>query len=489
MKKYTSSLFTSIGLMVFTIIVVLGTVFILMTYLSATHFYQATTQRLNKDVAGHIALFTSPFHDNGFDRKKADSVFYDAMVLSPSIEVYFLDTAGKVMYYHAPDSLIKLHEIPLTNIKQHILSKGMDYIKGPDPKNPGMDQVFSAAEVHSATGLLGYIYVILGSNEYRKVSGSLFDSHVLFLSLRVLLLILLLSLLISLLYLRRIRKSFRRITGVLDQFKKGDYTARLPVNSYNEFSVIADGFNNMANSLVHTIDRLVSAAQERKDFVATISHDLRTPLSIARGYVETLKGEIKKTPADIARQEAFVMMAAKKIHQLESMVGQLFDLSRMDSVEFKPVREPFIISDIIEETLSIAQTQAAEKKISINCRGCQHTYWINADTRMMERLVQNLVDNALKYTNEHGCINVLLERKSTELEITIQNSGPLFSPALIHWINKSHADNMLSFKPHGGLGLTIVIKILQLHNYNYKAWVENEQTNCFSFVMPLYTNK
>src|SRR3954469_775064 len=121
MKKYTSSLFTSIGLMVFTIIVVLGTVFILVTYLSATHFYQATTQRLNKDVAGHIALFTSPFHDNGFDRKKADSVFYDAMVLSPSIEVYFLDTTGKVMYYHAPDSLIKLHKIPLTNIKQHIL--------------------------------------------------------------------------------------------------------------------------------------------------------------------------------------------------------------------------------------------------------------------------------------------------------------------------------------------------------------------------------
>src|SRR6266567_4542006 len=127
MKKNSSSIFTSIGFLVFSIIFVLGAMFIFMTYLSATHFYQATTQRLNKDVAEHIAKFTSPFSTTGLDHKKADSVFYDAMVLSPSIEVYFLDTTGNVMYYQAPDSLIKLRKISLVNIKKHIASKGMDY--------------------------------------------------------------------------------------------------------------------------------------------------------------------------------------------------------------------------------------------------------------------------------------------------------------------------------------------------------------------------
>src|SRR4051812_41668091 len=101
--RYKSSIFTSIGFFVFAILFLLGGVFIFITYLSATHFYQATTQRLNKDVAEHIAKFTSPFSSAGLDHQKADSVFYDAMVLSPSIEVYFLDTAGTVVYYHAPD--------------------------------------------------------------------------------------------------------------------------------------------------------------------------------------------------------------------------------------------------------------------------------------------------------------------------------------------------------------------------------------------------
>ena len=164
MKKYKSSIFTSIAILVFALIFTLGIMFIVVTYLSATNYYQATTQRLNKDVAAHIAEFTSPFTKEGLVKKIADSVFYDAMVLSPSIEVYFLDTAGNVIYFHAPDSAIKLRKLPLENIRNHILSHGMDYIKGPDPKNPGKEQIFSAAEVHNGTGNVGYIYVILGSS-------------------------------------------------------------------------------------------------------------------------------------------------------------------------------------------------------------------------------------------------------------------------------------------------------------------------------------
>ena len=367
MKKYNSSIFTSIGFLVFTIILGLGAVFIFMTYMSATHFYQATTQRLNKDVAGHIAKFTSPFSSKGLDHKKADSIFYDAMVLSPSIEVYFLDTTGKVLYFHAPDSAIKLKKIPLDNIRKHISSDGLNYIKGPDPKNPSLDQVFSAAEVRNKSGKLGYIYVILGSYEFRKISDSLFDRHVQTLSLKVFAIMLFLSLLLSLLYLRRIRKNFIRIDSVLKQYKTGDYTARLKMEYHNEFYSIAEGFNSMADSLVLAIEKLEISAKERKDFVANISHDLRTPISIARGYVETLKDEIRKLPPDLSKQEEFVHMAAKKINQLEVMVRQLFDLSKMESIEFNPLKEPFIISEIIEEAVNIARTSAVEKHITLTC--------------------------------------------------------------------------------------------------------------------------
>ena len=93
--------------MVFLLIALLGLLFMGVTYVATTSFYAASTQLLNKDVAGHIAKFTSPYGREGFDRQKADSVFYQAMVISPSAEVYFLDTTGRVIYFHGDTAEIQ----------------------------------------------------------------------------------------------------------------------------------------------------------------------------------------------------------------------------------------------------------------------------------------------------------------------------------------------------------------------------------------------
>ena len=487
MKKHRSSIFTGIAVLVFALIFTLGILFIVVTYLSATNYYEATTQRLNKDVAAHIAKFTSPFGKEGLDKRIADSVFYDAMVLSPNIEVYFLDTAGNVIYFHAPDSAIKLRRLPLGNIRDHIRSQGMDYIKGPDPKNPGKDQIFSASEVRKGSRKMGYIYVILGSNEYRNVSESLFENHVVLLSLKVFAIVILLSLLISLLYLNRIRKNFGRITRVLGQFSTGDFKARVKMNNFNEFSSIAEGFNSMADMLVLNIEKLERAAKERKDFLANISHDLRTPLTIAKGYLETLDDELHKVYANNVKREAFVKMAYKKIQQLDFMVGQLFELSRMESVEFKPVIEPFVFSDILEESVNAARKSAVENNISITCTGCQDSFWINGDIGMMERVIQNLIDNAVKYTPPQGTIHVCLVKNNNELEVIVENSGPSPSQALFDWINNTNTAMPVDGKPHSGLGIAIVVKILQLHGYPYKAQRNEKGHTRFSFAMKMYS--
>ena len=127
------------------------------TYFSTVNCHEASTQLLNKDVAAHIAKLTSPFTIKGIDKKKADSVFYDAMVLSPSAEVYFLDTVGKVIAYHADENDIKQWTLPLDNIKKLIASQGKEYIKSTDQRDPGNSKIFSAAEVYNGSQLLGYI--------------------------------------------------------------------------------------------------------------------------------------------------------------------------------------------------------------------------------------------------------------------------------------------------------------------------------------------
>ena len=187
------------------------------------------------------------------------------------------------------------------------------------------------------------------------------------------------------------------------------------------------------------------------------------------------------------KQEEFVKMAFKKIHHLEIMVKQLFELSKMESVEFKPVKEPFIISDIVEETVNTAQKNAAEKSIHLTCTGCQDSYWINADISMMERVIQNLIDNAIKYTPECGSIHVVLSRTGDELKAIIENSGAPLSTQLLEWINADKASKEAIKKPHGGLGLAIVLKILQLHQYGFNAGITNNGFNRFIITMKLYS--
>ncbi len=207
-------------------------------------------------------------------------------LISPSAEVYFLDTAGKVIAFHPNEKEVRLWQLPLKNINRLIASNGQDYITGPDPRDPSNPKIFSAAKVKGKSKDLGYIYVILGSN--KNVTNMLYTSYFGNLLVKVFFVIIVLSIIFSLVYLNRIQKSFNRMISVLERFQDGDLEARFNIKENEELATVTTAFNKMADLLVYNIDRLTKSEKERKDFIANISHDLRTPLSIARGYTETL---------------------------------------------------------------------------------------------------------------------------------------------------------------------------------------------------------
>jgi K+-sensing histidine kinase KdpD len=158
----------------------------------------------------------------------------------------------------------------------------------------------------------------------------------------------------------------------------------------------------------------------------------------------------------------------------------------MDSVEFTPRKEPFVFSEILQEAVNNFQLAAAEKKVSLKCTQCQYHVWINADIAMMERVVQNLVDNAVKGTPEGGKIEVSLTVENNKLIFDIMNTGSPLTKELLDWIN-SYDDNETLFKrPRNlGLGLVIVNKILSLHKFSFKAQTQ-PSGNLFSIDMPIH---
>ncbi len=486
MKTKKITIFRRISILFFTLITVLCLLFMTISYFLTTNFHQASTQLLNKDVAAHIAEFTSPFEKHGINRAKADSVFKNAMVLSPSAEVYFLDITGKVIAFHAPKKEIRLWTIPLKNIKKLIASKGEIYIKSPDPKDISDPKIFSAAEVKSKSGNLGFIYVILASN--KNVTEMLYLSYISKLLVMAFCVIIVLSIVFSFIYLNQLQRSFNRMIGVLEKFQNGDLQARFEIKDDDELAPVTQAFNKMADMLSDNINRLTRSVKERKDFIINISHDLKTPLAVARGYTESLS--IKNVNHELSKseQEEYVQIILDKIQQVDIMVNQLFELSKMDSVEFKPAKEPFVLSEIVQETVNNFQLNALQKRVILKCTQCQYHVWVNADVSLMERAVQNLINNAVDNTDEHESIQVSMEVADNELRFKLQYTGNLLPQELLQWLNNSREESTLqaNFITTSGIRFLIAKKILQLHGSSLKAYTDNNTSNIFTFSIPIY---
>lgn len=473
--------------MVFLLISFLGLLFIVITYISATYFYNASTELLNKDVAAHIAKFTSPFEEGGINKRKADSVFYSAMVVSPSIEVYFLDNTGKVIYYEAPDTAIKLWHIPLENIDNLIAAKGETYVTSPDPKYPDQYKIFSASEVYHDSKKIGYIYVILGSKEYNNINELLFKSHAGTLALQAFFIVVLLSVLLSFFYIKRLQRKYDAVLQVLEKYRQGYFETRFITQSQDEFAPITGSFNKMAELLSHNIEQLKKVELERKTFIANISHDLRTPLAIASGYAETIIGNYDKKVA-LPEQKNYMQLVLNKLKQVEIMVLQLFELSQMDSVDFEPKKEPFVLAEILQEITAGFQITATNKNISLKCNTGNDLQWIDADVKMVERIVQNLTENAIKNTPDNGIITIVLTHENNNLKVVFENTGEPMPAALVSWINDDSDTTNLQSRPTGrkGLGLAIVKRILKLHNASLFTGIKEGTTNYFVFYLPVW---
>ena len=235
-------------------------------------------------------------------------------------------------------------------------------------------------------------------------------------------------------------------------------------------------FNSLADRLHQTISQLKQSEDERKNFITNISHDLRTPLSVAKGYTETLLLQGKLSP----EATEHLQLVEHKIQVVENLVMQLFELSKLESVEFKAQREPFAVAEVVKEIVTSWILPAQAKKITLECLGCETTYMIFADVSMMEKVIRNLIGNAVKYTPDNGAIKVELHKKGSELVLQFVNSGPAVTDDIRLWLNKGNANR----PPKSGLGLAIVKRILELHDYELK--LSTGKNNTFTIHMALY---
>ena len=482
MKKFSirNSLFWKISGFLTLIFLFLGLCYIVISAKTSNRFFDETHQRLNADVAEHLLKEVPPFVDGAVNKEALDKIMHSMMAVNPGLEVYLLDPAGKILSFVVLDKKVQMKYVNTGPIKEFLKTKGNTLIYGDDPKSPSQQKVFSAAPIMEEGLLQGYVYMILAGEEYDSAFAMLQNSYLLRMGVQFFLLALLGAFVVGIIGIWLLTRNLRKFTSVVSEFEHGNYQSRMPENASGEWILLANTFNKMADSILQNIDNLKEVNALRKELIANVSHDLRTPIAIIQGYLETL--EIKDETLSPDQRRQYLSTVLKSLKKLNVLVADLFELSKLEARQVQLKKESFVFSELIHDVHVKYQLLTQERDIRLDICLEDKSAVVEADLALIERVIQNLLDNAIKYTPNHGHIEIKMKKEQEkQVRFSIWNSGPGIQPSALPKI----FDRYFKGKSTGsGLGLAIVKNILDIHQA--PVFVESipDHHTVFSFILP-----
>lgn len=482
--RYLSKLYWKIFGVFVLIILTLGGIYIFIASQTALSYFEETNQRLNASVAKEIADNTRPFVNGTVNKAEAEKRFKNVMNLNPAAEIYLLDKRGKILGYSAPDSAVKRSTIALEPVEKFIATNGTVFIEGDNPRRTDSKKEFSAARIVHNGVHEGYIYIILGGDKYESVTSGLMDSYKLRIALASVAFTVLAALLIGLVAFLFITRDLNKIISHVKEFQKGDWHKRIHLNSGGDLGLLASTFNSMADTIAENIENIKAMEQSRLELIANVSHDLRTPLAVIQGYAETML--IKRDELTENEKEHYTQVVVKSATKLKKLVDELFELSKLEAKVIVPHFEPFSIAELLLDNVLKYRILAEEKGITIHTNIPKDTRLVYADVGLIDRVLQNLIDNALKFTPPNGTVIAGLKQMDGHIEVSIADSGIGIPPEKIPHIFERymHSDYKGNDKAGVGLGLAIIKKILELHNTSVNVKSKVEEGSIFYFVLP-----
>lgn len=481
-------LFLKLGGITLAMLLVVGTAYVLISSYIRADYLAEMNQQLYGDIAEHTVKEVKPLVNGRVDTTSIQDIMHSMMIINPSVEVYLLEPDGNIITYVAPYKKVVLEKVDLGPIKEFIATPKADrpLIKGDDPRHPDKSNIFSAAEIRDSSGVLeGYAYIILSGDEQAAVAGPLATNYTYKLGTNLFFLSLLAAFLMSIFAIRYLTRNLRRIEATVHRFQDGDYDARVDADKGGEFAVVANTFNSMAGRISAQIDDLKSLDTLRRELIANISHDLRTPLAIIQGFVETLLMKTDTMPPEDRKRHLNTILNSSE--RLGRLIEQLFEYSKLEAQQIEPHKEVFSVGELAQDVANKFSVLAASKNISIEVGRSENLPRIFADLGLVERVLQNLMDNALKFTPEGGTVQINLLADRHNVRISVEDSGPGIPEADLPFIFDRYrkGERTSSGSNFGaGLGLAIVKKILELHDQTIEIKSQVKKGTSFIFELP-----
>ena len=271
------------------------------------------------------------------------------------------------------------------------------------------------------------------------------------------------------------------MSAIATEIRKGDLDKRIPVGSKDEIGDLADSLNRMVTKLNEDITRLRKLERVRSEFLGNVSHELRTPIFAMQGMLETLaQGALEDH--DVSRD--FVERALANTRRLNTLLGDLIEISRIESGEMKMSFRYFDIADFLRTTIAELQPTAQQKNIELTMEGGEDEVQGFGDRERLKQVMVNLIDNAIKYTPPGGRVAVTCRDEENSVRITVRDSGVgIASEHLPRIFERFYrVDRERSREAGGtGLGLAIVKHIVEAHGSKVEIESEVGKGSTFSF--------
>jgi signal transduction histidine kinase len=294
-------------------------------------------------------------------------------------------------------------------------------------------------------------------------------------------------------------RRLRRLTRIMAEYGETDNHAgtqpgdnasrRYPVaqHSSDEIDRLGINFNQMADRIDQQMEALMQTDAKRREMVANVSHDLRTPLTSLNGYLETLLLKDESLSAKERRQ--YLEVAAAQSTRLTQLVSDLFELAKLDSSETVLSAEPFSITELAHDIVHKFKLEAEKRGITIRpdfVKGLPYAY---GDIGLIQRVLDNLIENALRYTPPGGHITLSLTGKSDNIMVKVADTGQgIPENEISHIFDRFYRleKNRTASGKNAGLGLSIAKRIIDLHGSNIEAASRPDHGTTFSFSLPTY---
>lgn len=278
-----------------------------------------------------------------------------------------------------------------------------------------------------------------------------------------------------------VRKRLGELETAARRLGSGDVTARAPEHGADEVTSLARSFNRMASDLQTRVEALAAADRARRQLLADVSHELMTPLTAMRGYVETLA--MAELRLDAPVRERYLRIVDEETRRLERIVGDLLDLARLEGGGTTIRRELVPLATLFDRVATRYEREFTARGVTFTRRVDPGAETVIGDLDRLEQVLQNLAANALRHIPDGGALSMTASRHASNVRVTVRDNGPGIAPEHLPRIfDRFYKADAARATGGSGLGLSIVKTIVDAHGGTISA--RNEDGAVFETTLP-----